>query len=354
MPTSNQKNGALRKAFILGGTTVLTLAIHYGWVIEPLFGHSHLAHAIHSRLCYIPIVMGSSWFGLRGGLTVAFVISFLVQPYIFLLDKPYVDVTSELIEIIFYFALATLTGALIDRESSVRRRHEETQLQLERSQKFSLLGQMAAGVAHEIKNPLASIKGAVEILGSEGTSPDEKKEFQDIALKEIKRLDSTVHEFLDFARSREMHFERLDLAEVVTSSLRQLQPQIENAGVKLSSQLSNNIVIVADPEKIHQIIINLALNAVDASSPGGEIQVALRADGKSAVLTIKDYGSGIEPSTLQRIFDPFYTTKSKGTGLGLAVVKSIVERHAGTIAVESKPGEGSRFTVKFPLEGKNR
>ena len=342
------------KTVTLALTVALTVAIHYGWIIEPLFGHSNWGHAIHSRLCYIPIVVAAAWFGLRGALLTALAISVLVQPYIFLLNNPHVDVSSELVEIIFYFALALLTGALIDRESRIRRRQEETQLQLERSHKLSIIGQMAAGVAHEIKNPLASIKGAVEIVAGESATAEEKQEFRGIINKEIKRIDSTVKEFLEFARPREMALHRINLGDTVRTSLKQLQGQINQGGLELQAEIADDIYVLADAEQIHQVLLNLILNAIEASQPGGRIEVTLSTDHAEVQLAVRDFGGGISGPDKERIFEPFYTTKTKGTGLGLAITKSIIDRHRGRIEVESRLNEGTAFHITLPIDRGSR
>ncbi|SYZ72344.1 putative Integral membrane sensor signal transduction histidine kinase [Candidatus Zixiibacteriota bacterium] len=343
-----QKNDWI-KVLTLAIIVAITVAIHYGWVLTHFFGHSAWIHAIHSRLCYIPIVAGAAWFGLRGGLAVALAISILIQPYIFILGAPHSDVSSELVEIVFYFALAFLTGGLIDRETKIRKRQEETQLQLERSHQLSMIGQMAAGVAHEIKNPLASIKGAVEILKGDEATHEEKKEFQDIIVREIKRIDGTVQEFLEFARPKEMEFARIDLGTTVQASIRLMQNQIESAGVSLETDVPENIMVMADPEKVHQVIINLLLNALEASKSGQKIVVRLGRDRRAATLAIRDQGDGMDPDDKAKIFDPFFTTKPHGTGLGLAIVKAIVERHKGTVEVDSTRGKGTIFTIRLPL-----
>ncbi len=343
------RNSEWTKVGIIAGTTALTVAIHYGLILEPLFGHSVWVHAIHSRLCYIPIVMAASWYGLLGGLVSATAISLLIQPYIFLLNSPHVDISSEVVEIVFYFALAFLSGGFADREKRNRKQQEATQLQLERSHKFSLIGQMAAGVAHEIKNPLASIKGAVEILGSGDAGDMERKEFQQIIVKEIKRIDTTVQEFLDFARPKEVQLKRIDLSEIVHSSIRQLENQVRQAGMEFDAHIANGLMTMADPEKIHQVIINLVLNAVQASQPGQNIMVNLAAKGSYAVITVQDHGEGLSAEDTERIFEPFFTTKVHGIGLGLAIVKSIIERHKGDIKVEGTPGKGTSFMVLIPL-----
>ena len=337
------------KIAILFTTIAITESIHYGWVLQPLFGHASWIHAIHSRLCYIPIVIAASWFGLRGGLWTALAISALALPYIFIVGGVRVNVPEELLEIVFYFAIATLTGALVDRETKIRLKQEQTQLQLEKAHKLSIIGQMAAGIAHEIKNPLASVKGAFEILCDNTTTREEKKEFQDIVFKEIKRIDDTVTEFLEFARSKDFKLKKLNLSENIESVLRQMQNQVSNAGVKLKTDIENNIYIAADPQKIRQVIINLVLNAIDVSSPGNTIEVSVSADNHKAYIVFIDEGQGLSADEAEKIFEPFYTTKAKGIGLGLAIIRSIVERHNGAIKVGNSKGKGAEFTIVLPL-----
>jgi len=340
------------KTLSLAGVIALTVGIHYGWVLGPIFGQSHWIHAIHGRFCYIPIVIAASFFGMRGGLWVAAIISALVLPYILGSDQGEHNLAGEFVEIVFYFAIALLAGALTDRERRSRRRQEQTQLQLERSHKLSMVGQMAAGVAHEIKNPLASIKGGVEILCSDSTSDDERREFREIVTREIRRIDDTVREYLDFARPRESRPEPVDLVEVVTAAARQLESQAGKAGVKIVQTSDPQVTIRADREKIHQVVLNLLLNAIDASPAGESIEVTTRVTrGRMAELTVRDHGPGIDPTDAERVFEPFYTRKSAGSGLGLAVVKSIVESHRGGVDLKAAEGGGAVFTVTLPLSG---
>ena len=338
------------KILIIAGSTLLTLAIHYG-ALESVLGHSSWAHAIHGRLCYIPIAMAAAWFGLRGGLWTALVISVSIQPYIFYFGRHVTNLSNELVEIFFYFAVAVLAGALVDRESRIRRKQEQTQLQLERSHKLSLIGQMAAGVAHEIKNPLASIKGAFEIINDVSIPPEEKKEFQEIVFKEISRINGTVKEFLEFARPRDFELRRINLSETVEAAVKQMQGQANKTGLKIDTKIKSGVHVLADREKMHQVVINLILNAIEASAPDCTIEIGLKVEGTEASMSFRDCGPGINNGHLERIFDPFFTTKSQGTGLGLAIVKSIVERHNGSIAVESGPIQGTAFIIKLPLDG---
>jgi two-component system, NtrC family, sensor histidine kinase HydH len=333
---------------VLAVISLITLGIHYGWLLRP-FGDAHWLHAIHGRLCYIPIVMAAAWFGLRGGLIQAAVISVLVLPYVLGSNQGAHDLAGEWVEIFFYFAVAVLVGLLVEREYAARHREQEAQLQVERSQKLSLAGQIAAGVAHEIKNPLASIKGAADILADEASSPSDRAEFAALLHNEIRRIDSTVKDFLEFARPREAKLEAMDLSEALRVPLRQLEAQARERGVAIESQIEPGLAINGDSEKLHQLVLNLLLNAVQASPAGSAIRVSLagRDDGKVS-LEVSDRGMGVEPEHLTRIFEPFFTTRTSGTGLGLPIAKGIVERHGGTIAVRSRPGEGTRVIVELP------
>lgn len=334
---------------IIAAIVALTTAIHYGWVLEPIFGDQHWIHAVHTRFCYVPIVISAAWFGWRGGILTALTISVAVLPYIFGSEQTAHNLAGELVELVFYFALGGLIGALVDREWRARRRETETRLQLERSQKLSLVGQVAAGVAHELKNPLASIKGAVEIIADESTSDQDRGEFRNILLREIKRMDGTVSEFLEFARPKPVQLERLDLSELVRASTRQIEAQAAKAGILLREEIESGLIVAGDREKLHQLALNLLLNAIQASPSGSELEVSLRRDAKQALVNVRDHGEGIAAADLERIFEPFYTTRASGSGLGLPIVRSIVEAHDGTIEVMSVPGQGTTAAVRIPL-----
>jgi two-component system sensor histidine kinase HydH len=342
---------SLRIKFVtVGALTMLTLAFHYHpWTVTPLFGHQHWLHAIHGRLCYIPIVVAASWFGLRGGLYTATAISVLVLPYAIGYVRDSHDFVSEMTEIVFYFAIAILIGVLVEREFKARRKQQDAQLQMERSQKLSVVGQLAAGVAHEIKNPLASIKGAADILTDDDTSPADREEFKDILRNEVRRIDATVAEFLEFARPKETRFETLDLSKTLAATLRQIEAQAKREGLRLETNIQDGIVVNGDGEKLRQLVLNLLLNAIQASESGEVIRVSLETRAADGVrLVIVDNGTGIKQSDMAHIFDPFFTTRSSGTGLGLAVVKDIVDSHSGDIVIDSEPGRGTTVTIALP------
>jgi two-component system sensor histidine kinase HydH len=337
------------KVLLLVGATAITLAVHYGWLLEPIFGHVHWVHAIHGRLCYIPIVIAASWFGLRGGLYTASAISILVLPYVLASANEPQNFAGEMAEIVFYFAIAILIGVLVEREFKARRKQQEAKLQMERSQRLSLVGQLAAGVAHEIKNPLASIKGAADILTDDDTTRADRDEFKDILQNEVRRIDATVAEFLEFARPKETRLEKLDLTRTIGATLRQIEAHAKREGLSVDIDLQDGVVVDGDGEQLHQMALNLMLNAIQASQAGSTIRVSLiKRNIKGVQLVIADTGAGIEDSDMERIFEPFFTTKASGAGLGLAVVKDIVDSHSGEIAIESEVGRGTTVTVTLP------
>ena len=340
------------KLSVITGAIALTLGIHYGFILEPIFGDSHWIHAVHGRLCYIPIVIAASWFGLRGALWAAGVISTAVLPYVFLRVQGAHNLSSELVEIVFYFAIAILAGALVDRELKIRKKHEQAQLELERGQRLSIIGQMAACVAHEIKNPLASIKGAVEIMCDGATVEKDRDEFQSLVTGEVRRIDGTVREFLEFARPKPTQLQTMNLSETVISTLRQLETQFADARIKLKIDVQHKLMVHGDHEKLRQVILNILLNALAASKEGSEIAVTLSPNAsKKIALTIRDNGVGIPADELDKVFEPFYTTGATGSGLGMTVVKAIVDDHNGDIQLDSTVGAGTSVTISLPPEG---
>ena len=343
-------NTVKTRVALIGVVTAVTLGIHYGWLIEPIFGHVHWLHAIHGRFCYVPIMIAAAWFGLRGGLITATVISLAVMPLVIRAVSQSHDFASEIAEIVFYYAIAVLIGLLVDREYRQRRQKEAAQQQVERSQKLSLVGQVAAGVAHEIKNPLASIKGAADILTDENASPEEKLEFSGILRSEVRRIDTTVGEFLDFARPREAKLERMDLGDRVRQTVRQVEPQAQRDNMTLELDVAEGIYVRGDAQKLHQLTLNLLLNAIQAMRDGGSVKVAVGSHGGNGEIVIEDSGAGIAADELERIFEPFFTTRASGTGLGLAVVRTIVDAHRGGIEVRSVKGQGTTVHVTLPMD----
>ena len=223
--------------------------------------------------------------------------------------------------------------------------------------RLAALGEMAAGLAHEIRNPLGAIKGAAQCL-EPAPRDGEEGEFLDVIVEEVNRLNGVVTQFLDYARPLKQSFGTVDINEVVTRTIRLIQNEVP-ARIALAVELGEALPSVeGDPEQLKQVLINLVQNAIQAlgTAPGtirirtrGPDRFAdLRASGEFVEIDVADDGPGIPPEQQPNIFVPFFTTKQKGTGLGLAICQRIVKSHGGSISVQSKVGEGSTFVVRLP------
>ncbi|ACL64016.1 PAS/PAC sensor signal transduction histidine kinase [Anaeromyxobacter dehalogenans 2CP-1] len=218
----------------------------------------------------------------------------------------------------------------------------------QRSERLADLGRVAAGLAHELRNPLASMAGSVELLRAQAPLGGDERRLLDIVLREASRLDELVTEFLRFARPAPLRPGAVDLASLLEDALRVFTNDPAAAGLVLSREISP-APAACDPDQIRQVVWNLLRNAAQAlGGRGGRIAVACGGEDGGAWFAVEDDGPGIPPAERERIFLPFHTTKERGTGLGLAVVQRIVDAHGGRVEVRSAPGQGARFTVHLP------
>lgn len=234
-----------------------------------------------------------------------------------------------------------------------RRQKEQRQLeaQLHQSERLAALGEMTAGVAHEIRNPLGIISSTAELLKERLAHYEPQNRLAGIIVEEVNRLNEKVTEFLDFSRPRTPNLRLCDLEGVINRSLELLQPEIQRRGITVTCQYSlNGRAQPADPDLLHQAFLNILLNAIQAMPHGGQLTVSTRVgpQGRGGEIRFEDYGEGIAPETLKKIFNPFFTTKEKGSGLGLPIVKSIIESHQGAIKIDSTPGQGTKVTIILP------
>lgn len=220
----------------------------------------------------------------------------------------------------------------------------------ERNERLAALGQLAAGVAHEIKNPLTSIKGFTQLLKTKKKDPAFIDKYVGLVSGEVDRLDHIVEQLLQLSRPKTAKLKRADLRECVRRVAELVECQMEKKSVRFVEQVPDApVVILMDPAQIEQVILNIILNAIEAVPPrGGVITASIELKDLSVVLGIQDNGRGIKTEHLEKLFHPFFTTRRGGTGLGLAVSHRIVTDHGGRVFVTSVPGMGARFAVEFP------
>lgn len=245
---------------------------------------------------------------------------------------------------------ARLDRLLRDFLERQRQRDREVATRLAHTDQLASVGQLAAGLAHEIRNPLAGIQGALEILRDDSTDEKNRKLHEEM-LSELERVNETLETLLASARPSAPRLASVDLSELMSEVCRLLEPGLRRRQISLEAELpSEPLSASVDPGKIRQVLINLVQNAAEAMDSEGLI--VLRAGGFAkvgeVVLAVEDDGPGIPAEELDKIFEPFYTTKFSGTGLGLAIARSLVEQHHGSLLVESEPGKGTTFFVLLP------
>ncbi len=243
-----------------------------------------------------------------------------------------------------------MVDAIDDRDRKIR---EQTQKQMAQSEKLASLGRLASGIAHEVNNPLTGILTYSSLL-KEDLNNTEYAEDLDVIISETLRCRKIVRGILDFARETKLEKQAVQINHVVIEALSILEKHVAFQNIKIVKNLGESIPITSiDVNQMKQVLNNLCVNAADAMPHGGVLTITTfhnKERGK-IVMQVTDTGTGISETIIEKIFDPFFTTKEtgKGTGLGLAVIYGIVERHGGFINVRSKVGEGSTFTIELPV-----
>jgi len=361
----------LNRNTILRLLTVATLvlvisALHYLTTLQ----HG-TAHDIYRRLYYVPIVLGGLWFTLRGGVLTAITVSLLFLPHVlFQWGHRPVSQPEQYLEIILYNIIGFLTGFLSGREQEQTRRAREVadnleesyrrlreqadqileiEEQLRRADRLSTLGELSAGMAHEIRNPLGSIRGTAEIL-KDGVDPaDPRAEFADILVREVDRLNQVLENFLRFARQAPVERGWFDLNLIAQEVIDLTRRQAERNGVSVIFTPAELPALSGDGGQIRQALLNLVLNALQAMPHGGRLTVTTRRTEATAAIAITDTGPGIPAGQQEQIFKPFVTGRPDGTGLGLPISQRIAASHGGGIALVSESGAGATFTLTVPL-----
>ena len=230
---------------------------------------------------------------------------------------------------------------------------------LARTDRLTALGTLAAGVVHEIRNPLVSVRTFLQLLPERIDDLAFRSEFRELALSEVERICELINDLLGFARPHATEREPVDLSAIVGQTLRLLEPDLRRQRIVVDLQSDGDLgPVVADDGQVRQVVLNLIANAVDACAGPGDVVVRVHRGREHernwAILSVGDSGPGIAPADAARLFDPFFTTKPHGSGLGLYIVQQIVTEHGGQIRTEQRDGGGAQFSIFFPLPAERR
>jgi len=375
-------------ALIAGIAIAVTLS-HY--VVNP---HAGALHDMLQRLYYLPVVLAGLWFGWRGGLLTAVLISVVYFPHAYHGWHGPQSLFFRMSEITMYHVIGGLTGVLSskikaalaaersarqEREAAYERLRKQTaelfamEEHLRRSERLAALGRLSAGLAHEIRNPLSSIQTSLELLReqhrravaggpavearSDGNSGGDTPDFHAVLLEETERLNRILTNFLEFARAEvnkgtdELSLCRLGDAVAKTAAL--LEPQCRKRNVRIEFDAAAlDVAVPIHESHLRQVFLNLFLNALDAVPENGRIRVGevdLHVRPGSVQLVVDDTGPGVPGAIADTIFDPFFSTKENGTGLGLSIVERILTGNGATIALDTARLPSSRFQIVLPL-----
>lgn len=280
--------------------------------------------------------------------------------------EPGRKVSPEMLDSVMTFAqqagLAIQNASMYQELRSFSRQMEEkiqktttdlrkTEAQLVRSEKLAALGQLAAGIAHEIRNPLTSISILIHSLREKRVPENAQQEDLKVIEEEIHRINGIIDQFLRFAKPAPPLFKKTDVLPIFEETLQLLRPQIEKQRIRVEKEFQPLPLILMDREQMKQAMLNLLLNAVQAMPEGGQLVLSGRSseDGQWIQLSIRDSGAGIPEEDLHHLFDPFFSTKEGGMGLGLSITHRIIDQHHGKVEVESSPGAGTLFTLWLPI-----
>lgn len=339
-------------------------------------------HLIFMQSYFIPILIGAFQFGIKGGLGTAVVVSIIYFPHVVLQWGGLVETNlMRFLQIGLFNVVGYFTGVKAEKELREKQRFQKAAQDLEESMeklnsqssqlnhledqlrqadRLAIVGELTASMAHEMRNPLGSIRGAVDILKKELPAANKSSEFFDILVQETARLGSVVENYLGFTRRNKKAVTDYELCDLIRNSVALLISRARRDHIRLETSLPDDpLKLKGDPSQTQQVLINLIVNAIQAVEAGGEVKIIVEQTNQKGNghggpdnirIVIQDNGKGIAEEELDRIFTPFYSTKPDGTGLGLAIVKRIANENRWNIEVESSPGAGTKFTLSIPVQ----
>ncbi len=357
---SEKLNRLITALALVFSVAVITLLHYYTTA-----GGHFLLHEISQRLYYVPIAYAAYDLGVRGSMAIS-----LLSGAVYMLHisehggDSEAAILNQYAEVFMFQVVGLVTGLLARAERRQRKRFEKASADLAaayqelrntvdlliHADRLRSVGELAAAIVHEIKNPLSAIKGAAQIIEKEIPVESPRRGFVTIIEEEVDRLNRLVGEFLNFAKPRQPVKTPSDLNQLIRSVITFTSNEAEKNGIRLSAKLDGQLpYALVDPEQIKQVLLNLIINALHATPRGAVVEVTSRRAGEFAELAVRDHGVGIEPGIRDRIFDPFFTTKPEGSGLGLSVAYQLIKQHGGEIEVADTGGEGSLLVVRLPL-----
>ena len=319
----------------------------------------------------LPVITAATSFGVLGMAVTSLLASAAYLSFLIFLQQDQFIAPDQIRELVLRVLLFPLVGYLTYELASANqvkkekaqaaaeelarsnRSLQEAQAELRRGERLAALGQLTAGLAHELRNPLGTMKTSAELLTRKVSAENAvAREMAGFIASEVDRTNSLIGRFLDFARPQHLKMATADIATLLDSAIARFEREQKttHTGVTVFKNYSPDVPPVRfDAELMERVIANLLSNAAQASPPGGVVTVKTLSDQNEVEISVIDRGSGIDPKNVENVFNPFFTTKPEGIGFGLAIVSKIVEEHGGRITVESTPGEGSIFRVFLPL-----
>jgi len=384
-PTPPRRPRLFSRHMLLAAWVPLTLITLFHYATGP---DLYWVHDVLRRMYYLPIILSAFACGLRGGMFVAVVVALAYAPHAFthILRMDPAHTLEKLLEMVLYLVVGGVTGMLVDRERARQRQLSEsarrlgkaledqqrTSDQLVRAGRLAALGELVAGIAHEIKNPLHALRGTAEVVDPEIRHDSPRRRMWELHLEEIERLKRVADRFLSFARPATLAARTICPRQVVERTAELVGAQARQQGVELVVQPPGPEVgaVHADPEQLTQVLLNIAINGIQAMPGGGSLRLSITRRRRSGrdymVVSVQNDGPAISKEDQDRIFDPFVTTKANGVGLGLSVASRIMEQHGGFIQVSDPepsgdppvspgekplpPGRGVVFSVYLPVE----
>lgn len=333
-----------------------------------LVGYTHTIDSPYHFMFLVPLVSAATTYGFATVLVVTVIASLAYLSFLLPIFEytPSAELYSIMCLRVSFFAIIAFvvfeqarakrqemarTKEAADRLAESNRSLQHAQASLRRSERLAALGQLTAGLAHELRNPLGTIKASAEMLNQKGmlNKPEVMTEMASYIETEVDRMNGLITSFLNFARPLEIHPLPADLNTLVSDVIRNQTSLALSKHVALTSALSPDATQFSfDPALLGIAISNLVQNAIQASPPGSAVAVIATRVNDQVEISVEDQGEGISPQNLENIFNPFFTTKADGVGLGLAIVSKIVDEHQGKITTSSTPGQGTKFRITLP------